>query len=342
MEEALKLLIDWADHNGDGLIIYDEKGTILVATNNIQELFSESKPLAGKNIGDFLLVVGPPEGSGQLMGIKARKVRVDFKEPMKLDFASGVLFQNNGCRLLDLTGAQGLDIDFRNKLSDIPSEFVSQIAHEIRNPLAGIRTTMEVLSLFVGEKERRYCRLIQDEIDRVSNLLRNLIDLTVPGGYGHGRSSLKKVLYECVAIHEAMADNQGVKIEIEMDLTDHIVPLSENRLRSVFQNIIVNAIQSMKKGGELRISCAEHMKEWVIVRISDTGPGIEKGMLEQIFKPFLSGRKGGTGLGLAVAKRFVEEAGGRIRVESELGRGTDFYLYFPVCGKAKNDIRGRE
>jgi len=215
------------------------------------------------------------------------------------------------------------------KLAEI-GQLAAGVAHEIRNPLAGIRGAIEVLR--EGKTEGDIERPIMDEImlrvDRLNAAVQDLLEYAKPMAPQKTAVRVSDVLDSALLtlLHDPRL--RGIEIvrddrqpmEVETDVTF---------LERVFINIVLNAAQAMKSTGTLRIGLKK-IGTVVVISFQDTGPGIEPGILGKIFNPFFTTRSEGSGLGLALCRKYVEMMGGKINVVSEVGTGTTFSISLPM------------
>ena len=206
-------------------------------------------------------------------------------------------------------------------------QFASGVAHEIRNPLTSISLALELLKS--GQGDRKALKVIEREIQRIDRLVQTFLDFARSHSLKLNREkvNLNTLVLELLDLVSFQARKSG--IQIRTDLKE--VPLletSSEALRQILLNVMLNAIQAMPRGGELRVRTAlqnEHLVVW----IEDTGEGIPSGLLERIFEPFFTTKPDGTGIGLAITKNLVELLGGEIHIFSEEGKGTRVELRFP-------------
>jgi PAS domain S-box-containing protein len=205
------------------------------------------------------------------------------------------------------------------------------VAHEIRNPLASIRLALQ--SCLRGLRERtldsaeitEYLELVDQEIDRCVLTTQRLLALSEPPGDSRA-VRLALAIDDVRALLAAEADSAKVRIELDLQPADAAVLADEAELRQVILNLMQNAFHAMPQGGRLAISLRRH-GAFLRLSISDEGVGIAPEDLSLIFLPFFSRRadgRRGTGLGLAICKAMVERHGGRIAVDSQVGRGSTF------------------
>ena len=216
-------------------------------------------------------------------------------------------------------------------------EMATGLAHEIKNPLAGIKITMETLAAeaYLQQEDRSVLFKVIDEINRIDGLIKGLLNFARPPRPHFMETDVNSVLDGAAQlVLQNRTQKDGVTRTIDLvkefapDLPEIIAdPL---QLRQVFMNLLMNAVDAMPGSGSvvLRTSFDETANA-VSASISDTGKGMDAAVLDKIFQPFFTTKAGGTGLGLAICKRLIEEQGGRIAIESSLGRGTTFTITLP-------------
>jgi PAS domain S-box-containing protein len=194
---------------------------------------------------------------------------------------------------------------------------VAGVAHEVRNPLFSISATLDAFEARFGEKEehRRYIDVLRGELDRLNQLMQDLLEYGRPATLEMSVGSLKDAVRQAVHSCQALAERAGVSIAEE--LGPHISPvmMDRGRIVQVFQNLIANAIQHSPAGQTVTIKTSEELKDgnaWIDCCVADCGPGFSSKDLPRIFEPFFTKRRGGTGLGLSIVQRIIEEHGGKI------------------------------
>jgi two-component system sensor histidine kinase PilS (NtrC family) len=228
-------------------------------------------------------------------------------------------------------------------------QLAADIAHEIRNPLAAISGSVQILEASLSEDEgdpepRRLMGIVLREIDRLNGLITEFLQFARPAPTKPTEVDLGAVVEDLVRMFEVTRP-EGV--EIEVDLGTKLTALADpTQVRQILWNLILNAVQAMPEGGRIRISVAEAAGEpqegasedrndakggadFVEVTVADTGVGIAPDVLERVFDPFFTTKPEGSGLGLATVHRIVEANGGNLRVESSVGEGTVLRVRFP-------------
>ncbi|MCS6873712.1 MAG: ATP-binding protein [Pyrinomonadaceae bacterium] len=211
----------------------------------------------------------------------------------------------------------------------------SAIAHEIRNPLNYINLTLDYLrAKFAPEGDRQadFNKLtlqLKEEVARINRLVTDFLNYSRPLKLNFQKVDLGSLISDSIRLVEVEIEDLPIKVSFSKPSKRIEITADEQALRSVFNNLFINAVQAMGKlGGELKVSIFEKDR-FVQIEVSDTGVGIESEDLPKIFEPYFSTKETGTGLGLAIVKRIVDEHRGKIEVESEVGVGTKFILKFP-------------
>jgi two-component system, NtrC family, sensor kinase len=214
----------------------------------------------------------------------------------------------------------------------------AQVAHEIRNPLSSIGLNVEMLqdqllevqfkTVEEAKEAKHLLTSVLSEVDRLTEITEDYLRLARLPTPVKREEDVKKLLEEVLGFSREELERAGLTVVTE--LTADALPLAadEGQLRQVFLNLIRNAREAMPSGGTLTIKAAVRKTE-LEVRITDTGTGIAPEVREKLFEPFFTTKQGGTGLGLPLSRQIVEAHGGRIEIESEVGRGTTFILLFP-------------
>lgn len=214
----------------------------------------------------------------------------------------------------------------------------ANIAHEIRNPLTAIGGFARRLDkrFAEGTPEKDYAGIIASEVDSLESILKNVLVYSRETRLALDPHSLNEIIEESLRIYENRCRERSIRIRREFGELPKIM-VDRVQVREALNNLILNAVDSMPEGGTLTVSTAEktlRQTSYLVVHVADTGQGIPEGRLQMIFEPFYTtkilGR--GTGLGLPICKKIMEDHGGFVRVESAVGRGATFSLYFPRQG----------
>lgn len=195
------------------------------------------------------------------------------------------------------------------------------IAHEVKNPLTAIRSSVQILSGRLSDNDSELAALALSEIDRLNRLIEEFLQYARPAPLQLQSIEVREILDSALKFLEPLIVDKKVRIEKSYPEKGERVSADPNQLRQVFLNLILNAVQAVEPGGVIKVG-VERKGKMVQVFIKDDGPGIPKSKIALVFEPFWSTKPQGTGLGLAIAQRIVKEHGGKLELESELGKGT--------------------
>ena len=216
------------------------------------------------------------------------------------------------------------------------AELAGGFIHEIKNHLSTFGLNLQLLAEDFSEPQSQRERRAQERIHRLQTECERLVDVS-NDFLRFARlqelhlkpTDLSQPLEELIDFFSPMAKNDHIKINCYLPSDLPLVPLDSEIFKQALLNLLLNAKQAMPSGGEITIQATSNSNE-LILSIIDTGKGISKDSLEKIFKPFYSTRQGGTGLGLPTTRKIIEGHGGRMELQSELGKGTKFSIHLPL------------
>jgi signal transduction histidine kinase/DNA-binding response OmpR family regulator len=213
---------------------------------------------------------------------------------------------------------------------------VSEITHDLKKPLTNIKGTLQLLKekWFNAKDKEKYFNLVEEEIFRLDGLVKEIVSFSNPYKYEMEKADIVSVLDRALKLVKRDLAIRNIALKKEYK-EGHTVLVDRNQMMEVFLNIILNSIEAMPHGGELRVSNGAYRDpkrevELIRVGIVDTGCGIPTENLSRIFDRYFTTKKEGTGLGLAVVDRIVKAHGGRVSVESKPGKGTTFFVDLPA------------
>jgi PAS domain S-box-containing protein len=234
-------------------------------------------------------------------------------------------------------------------------QMAAGLAHEIRNPLAAIELTASLIKRKMSDQPAHTAQLesIQSEVRKLNKIVTDCLEFVRPVKVSQEKVHLQSLLDESLAIASSMIDRNKIQISKNYQETP-AVPVDYHQMKQVFVNILVNAVQAVKKGGAISVSCGPssffqrngsfengrftaknlsrqvELSPYAWVKVEDNGHGISEEVLSKIFYPFFTTKEKGSGIGLAIAQKIVDSHHGSIDVESEIGRGTTFTIKLPL------------
>jgi PAS domain S-box-containing protein len=268
------------------------------------------------------------EGQWQTSETDCRHVQINVNAIPKSNEAIVTITDVTELKLLQFQLARS------KQLAEI-GELSAAIAHEIRNPLGAINTSVEVLrnSLQLSGEDHDLMNIIQEETRRLDRIVKDFLHFARLNRMRVTAVDVNQIIRETLFLYKGTLQND---IQVEIDLCPDLPMLNgdEDHLRQVMINILINSFEAMPHNGVLTVKSTvlrvESLKSFIQVLIQDTGLGIEQKYLSKIFKPFFSTKEKGVGMGLAICERIIHNHGGTIDVTSQVGKGTTFVLTLPV------------
>lgn len=212
---------------------------------------------------------------------------------------------------------------------------VKGLAHEIRNPLSGIKGAAQLLKGALSKTEKSRCsKIIIKEVERLKDLVDRLAKPSSVSTQHLMSVDINEILIDIIFLESNL--NKNIKFKHKLDITIPPIPGDYNSLKQVFINIIQNAVSSIKGKGQITVSTKWvtdykiRNKHTILISVKDNGTGIQKKDLKKIFTPFFSSKKKGTGLGLFISNQVIAKYGGIITAESAEGTGSEFKIQLPA------------
>lgn len=209
-------------------------------------------------------------------------------------------------------------------LGDVAAGF----AHEIRNPLTSIKGFINLLAKERNESERGYHQIIEDELEKIEEVVNGFIALAKPQAGDVAEVSLLKLVKNAISVLTPQASLKNIRININCQLKSIIIRCQRNQMKQVFINILKNAVEAIEEDGHIEI-ILEEQQDRVCVIIHDNGIGIEEERLERIGVPFYTNKEKGIGLGMTVSNKIITEHKGQLEIESKQGEGTKVVIHLP-------------
>ncbi len=287
-------------------------------------------------------LVGVPVGS---LTAKARRIaRGDFSGPLELarrdEFGELAEELNRMCERLTRTIDQ---LRHADRLATV-GKLASGIAHELGTPLNVVSARAEMIAQ--GDtsaiESQAYAKAIGAAAERMTGIIRQLMQFARRSGPAQSVGDVRRIAADAVALLEPLASKRKVRVALTASTSDVRANVDAGQLQQVVTNLVMNAVQALKDGGDVHVTCelveAEPPADvvaadgsYVCLRVDDDGPGMTEEIVARVFEPFFTtkGVGEGTGLGLAVSYGIVRDHGGWMRAESSPGRGSSFFVYLP-------------
>jgi signal transduction histidine kinase len=210
-------------------------------------------------------------------------------------------------------------------------ELAAGLAHEIRNPLAGIAGVIEIIGrdLPASSPARAVVKEVRQEVMQINRIVSDLLECARPKPPETRLSDLHATVEHAVMFARQQALSKSIDVEFHHDPLPLEVEHDSNQVNQVLLNLLLNSIQSIDHRGKITVTVERH-SQLAAISVADTGRGIAPEHLPHIFRPFYTTKGNGTGLGLSLARRIVEEHGGRMEVSSTLGHGSAFIVFLPL------------
>jgi signal transduction histidine kinase len=249
---------------------------------------------------------------------------------------AGLAFENAG---LYHEQRERLRRMYRTERLAAAGQLAAGVAHEIRNPLTAIRSTIQyaVQDFAESSPKRALLQELLSEVDRIDRTVNGLLSLTRLGEMVLEPVDVQEVLAQSLVLIGAQAQQQGIELVAPHTNQRFQIMADVGQLKQVFLNLLLNALQAMPDGGRIETTVEEWHEgltpvagRWVQIKIRDRGPGVPPDQLDKVFDPFFTTKRDGTGLGLSVCHGIVQRHEGEIDLRSEPGKGAEVTLRFPL------------
>jgi len=270
----------------------------------------------------FELDYSDAAGSNLFLGFTVSELRARSGTPLGMIF----IFQ-------DLTEIRVLEeeVALKKRMAAL-GEMAAGVAHELRNPLASISGSVQVLKRDLRPRSdaAELMDIVIKESKRLDTIIRDFLLFAKPGRFEPETADLARLVRETLSLLEN-SEEKRPHHRVLMDMPRETIPavVDVNRIKQVFWNLAKNGLKAMPEGGTLTVRAAQDADGQSVVVFADTGIGMSEKDVAANFQPFHGSFRSGTGLGLAIVYRIVEEHGGRIRVQSRQGRGTSIEVHLP-------------
>lgn len=227
-----------------------------------------------------------------------------------------------------------------NEKLSVIGKMSAGLAHEIRNPLTPIGGFLQLLeSNFNNEKAKLYFSIIKEELKRINDLVTNFVIVSRPEAPSREEINIQELIFSTLHLMESQANLHNISLKLKDLINDELfIYIDKNQIKQVLINLIQNAIEEMKAGGDIMIILDKNVSEnFVEISVKDQGSGIDPEILKNLFTPFLTTKDAGTGLGLSVCHRIIQNHHGTIEVDTTKNKGTTFTVKLPILSNIKKD-----
>lgn len=337
----------------DGILVAEADGTIELANAGAERLLGGGSPLVGRKVAELWPAWAELEARAREPG--SAGVRNEHEvagRRLTLDLAPINTADSRGrwvAVVQDVTQERALELQrreldrqmFQMEKMTTMGELAMGLAHEIGNPLTGMKTVTQVLldEPDISDHVRTYLGRIEREIDRLYEFLGTFKGFAAPRDHHPKPCLFREVLDDVLLWTRKEAKTKNVAIRFDSLMPATYLWADPNQLKQVLINVLINAIHALETGGEIVVrleALGADSGEAARVRfcVEDNGTGIPAEVVARIFEPFFTTREGGSGLGLAVVRNIVQQHGAEVRVDSAPGRGTRFCFDWPTSGAA--------
>jgi len=343
LEEIKKRYSVLVEYAGDGVIVIRKDGKIsFVNSKFIEMLGYEKNEILGSHFSRFIVPEYIKITSERFRNrLKGEKVPSTYeiellakngeKIPVELN-ATAVIYEGEIVDLVvlrDIRERKALQEQIlKTQRLEAIKQLATMVAHDLRNPLAGIRNATYYIKRKLGNADqtiREMLEIIDREVVFANDIVNDLLDFASDRPLELKLESINSLIEETLRLIQIPENIEVIKEFEEIPK----IYVDANRLKRVFKNLIENSVQAMPKGGKLTIKTRKN-EDSVEIIFKDTGVGISKENMKKIFTPFFTTKAKGVGIGLSICKKFVKEHNGEIRVESEEGKGSVFTVILPI------------
>jgi signal transduction histidine kinase len=329
-------LIFWLNVNRSHILLPENHEVFLFFSEREKTLLTKCKivfiyPFVIMNRVRGLVLLGE-KLSGENYTIQDIELLQTFLDPAAFAFENAFLYQQQKERTHKMYRA--------DRLATL-GELAAGTAHEIRNPLTTIRSTIQYLEKRLENQNDKTMALdLIKEVDRINEIIQGMLSFARPEKPSKEKSNLREIIQQTINLVHNTARKKNIKIELEYNTKDEFVIVDTGQLKQVFLNIIMNSVQAIENHEgiiHIAVNAAQGSMDrypsdipYFIIRIRDNGKGIQRQDIERIFDPFFTTRPDGTGLGLSITYGIVQKHGGEIEILSEENKGTTVTIKLPT------------
>ena len=259
-----------------------------------------------------------------------RTVDITIK-PIRDDAGEVTMLLPEGRDVTDLRLAKDRETSMLKALATI-GESAAILAHEIKNPITAIHYALSAVATELGEDQKAIIDDLVDRLKLLEKMMRRTLSFTRPLEFRPTVCALGPLLEQVVSDLAPLARSKDVGIELELDDAEAQITADPQLIGEVFANLVSNALDAMEEAGHIRIQVEFDEPGFLLIHVADDGPGVPPSLLDSLFKPFFTTKSSGTGLGLALCRKILEEHGGSIELCSTSMGGACFRVTLPSAG----------
>jgi PAS domain S-box-containing protein len=335
----------------DAIILANQRTKIIAWNQAAEELFGYNEKEA---IGQDMEIIVPENfketyrrgverlrATGQSMAIRRtveliglRKDGTEFPSEISLN-----CWQTNGeyywsVIIRDITERKKTqELLLNSEKLSLAGQLAASIAHEIRNPLTAIKGFHQLMKSENNGKPY-YFEILTDEMNRIELILNELLLLAKPQAMQLKQVDLRAMLEQVCTLMDSQMHLHNIEVEVKCEQNVQTsIQCNENQMKQIFINFLKNAIEAMPNGGKVMITVNNNDEDSILIRIIDQGEGIPDDKLKRIGEPFYTTKETGTGLGLMVCRKIIEDHQGSLNITSRLNKGTTVEVLMPLGKK---------
>lgn len=332
----------------EGVVVLDGKGIITYTNRAAGELIGfNPTAVTGKPMSRFLREIDWNRildlDTGEWTKLSSHQIEVRYPEPRVLNFyvvpLSVVESTEKGAVIIlrDVTGdrAQEASLVESERLNAVRL-LAAGVAHEIGNPLNALNIHLQLLDRELKKNNHNnrpnlleLVEVARTEVTRLDLIITQFLKAIRPSKPNLAKNQINLIIQDTLALLKQEIDNRGAHVELECSSDLPAIRVDKDQIKQAFFNIIKNALQAMPDGGLLRITAAASDR-FLAVAFRDNGSGISPEDIGHIFEPYYTTKSEGSGIGLMIVQRIIQDHGGRMDVHSEPGVGTTFTMFLPL------------
>jgi PAS domain S-box-containing protein len=342
LHETKEQLESYISHSADAIVILDIGERIIKVNPAFENIFGwTAKEVIGCKPLPWIPIDQQEEASqlrrktttnGSVIGYEAARLRKNG-DTFHVSVSVSTIFDRNGDAIgfsgvyRDITQQKQTEEFLRNteKLS-IVGELAAGIAHEIRNPLTTLKGFIQLIK---KDNPTFYLDIMGDELDRIEAIANEFLYLAKPLAAEIKTVSIRELLEQITLLLTPQATLNNIQLLVEIDEDLPIITCTVNQIKQVFINLLKNAIEAMPYGGVIIIGAQREGENILLFSVHDNGTGIPEDRIGKLGQPFYSLKEKGTGLGLTICKKIIQEHKGSITFHSEIGKGTTVHIRLP-------------